>query len=91
MSTLLQVWAVLKVYHPLLSAVFRQQQPILAIPRVINLLSLYIYVLSIVLSSLIHLVYVVDSQELYTVSSAAKYGIIFFACLIVIRPIAKKI
>jgi hypothetical protein len=66
--------------------------PVLAIPRVFSLLSLFIYVFSIVLSSLVHLVYVAGSQSDYVLSKdvIVAYALIYLACLLVLRPLMNK-
>jgi len=48
----------MKVYHPLISSFFAQTNPVLAIPRAYQVLCLEINLFAIVLTSLIHLIYV---------------------------------
>ncbi len=82
-------WNILKVYHPVFSAVLPMVNPILAVPRVFNILSLLIYVLAVVLSSLVHMVQIADSQESYVTnekSIVVGYALIYLLCLIVLRP-----
>jgi hypothetical protein len=62
-SKILKIWSVMKVYHPLISSLFAQTNPVLAIPRAYQVLCLEINLLSIVLSSLIHLLLVVPNQS----------------------------
>lgn len=70
-----------------------KKEPVLAVPRVFNFLSLWIYIFSVVLSSLVHVVYVAVDQSDYQLHSnvVIAYAAIYLGCLIVIRPLMNAV
>jgi hypothetical protein len=84
------ICAVFKVYHPLASVMWApKNNPVLAIPRIFNFLSLWIYVFSVVLSSLVHVVYIAADQADYHSNAGivVAYAAIYLACLLIMRPL----
>lgn len=82
-------WIVLKVYHPVLSSFLPMVNPILSVPRIVNFLSLMMYVFAVVLSSLIHLIYIVADQSAYIndLNTVLAYAGIYLGCAFIFRPL----
>ena len=83
----------MKVYHPLVSSVFAMTNPVLAIPRTYQLLTLEINLLAIALTSVIHLLYIETSQKIYLGSTLHKiyYSLIIFGGFLMIRNVLNKL
>lgn len=83
----------MKVYHPLISSFFAQTNPVLAIPRAYQVLCLEINLFAIVLTSLIHLIYVEPkkSQYLNNDKNKAIYAVIVVGGFWIIRNLLNRL
>ena len=83
----------MKVYHPLVASLFAQTNPVLAIPRAFQVLSLEINLFAIVLTSLIHVLYIEQKQSAYLDNDTNKaiYAVIVIGSFWIIRNILNRV